>query len=107
MLPHTNQLTEDQVLTSITEILSHYGKLVLQAQGTDENPRRIVGAVTLQVYEDGQYGYGFAGILSKGMTLGALTDVQLTFRDMIMAQEVNEQIQGMFEASMLQPEDRH
>lgn len=107
MLPHINQLTEDQALTAVTDILSHYGKLVLQAQGSQENPRRIVGTVTIQMYEDGQYGYGFAGILGKGVVLGALADVQLTFRDMVMAQEVEAHLTGMFEASQLLPEEKH
>lgn len=99
------ELTEDQILNAITDILTHYGKLVTQAQGTQENPRRIIGTVSVQFYDDGQYGYSFAGFLSKGVTLGALTDVQLTFRDMLMAQEVQEHVQGMFEASKLRPEE--
>ncbi len=99
------ELTNAQIKSAVADVLEHYGKLVLQAQGTQENPRHIIATVTVQMYDDGQYGYGFSGLLSKGVTLGALTDAMLSFRELVMQQEMGEQLQGMFEAAMLKPED--
>lgn len=98
-------LTDDEKVTAGTDILKHYGALIEQVQGTKENPRRIVGTVTLQFYEDGQYGYGLAGFLSKAITLGALTDTQLIVRELIMQQETIGHLQGLIESSRLQPKD--
>ena len=98
-------LTNDQVKSAVTDVLEHYGKLIESAQGTKENPRKIIATVTVQMYEDGQYGYGFSGLLSKGLTIGALTDAMLVFREFVMQQETNEQLQGFFEAAMLQNSD--
>ena len=99
------ELTNDQVKTAVTDVLEHYGKLITQVQGTAENPRKIIATVTVQMYDDGQYGYGFSGLLSKGLTIGALTDAMLVFREFVMQQEMGEQIQGFFEAAMLKPND--
>jgi hypothetical protein len=99
------ELTNDQIKTAVIDVLEYYGKLIEQVQGTKENPRKIVATVTVQMYDDGQYGYGFSGQFSKGVTLGALTDATLSFRELIMRYEAAETMQGFFEAAMLQPND--
>ncbi len=104
-LTQITDLTENQIATAVTDVLKQFGALIEKVQGTKEHPHRVIGNVSLIFYEDGQYGYSFGGFLSKAITMGALSDVLLEFRDFVKAQEVNEEITGLIESSMLQAKD--
>ncbi len=104
-LTQITDLTETQIATAVTDVLKQFGTLITKVQGTKEHSHRVIGSVSLIFYEDGQYGYSFGGFLSKAVTMGALSDVLLEFRDFVKHQEMAEQVKGMCEASMLQAKD--
>ena len=99
------KFTPDQIKQAVEDVKQHLKNTQHAADGSDETPRKTIGVVTVQMYDDGQYGYGFSGLLSKGLTIGAMSDATLSFRELITSYEHAEIMQGVFAASMLKPND--
>ncbi len=87
------QMTNDEMLTALAGVLTHLGKLIETANGDD----KIIGAVTVTFQQSGQFNLGFVGSLDKALTMGALTDAMLSFRDIVNAKEVGNQMLASFQ----------
>lgn len=98
-------MTEQEIRDAVTNVLTQYGELVRHAQGTSEDKRRTVGAVTIQFHDDGNYSFSFAGVFQKAGTIGALFDCILTLRESINAQQAAENLAGLFEVIGLDKKD--
>jgi len=99
------KMTDRQIAESVQDVLRHFGELVLHAQGTSENKRKTIGAVTIQFHDDGTYSYAFGGTFQKATTLGAIFDTMLTLREAMLTQETGEQLGAFIESLSLRPND--
>ena len=99
------KMTEREIDEALTNVLKQYGELVRLAQGTKELPRKTIGSITIQFFDDGQYGFAYAGVFQKATTMGALFDCLLSFRESIYSNEAHQEISGLIESLMLDPKD--
>ena len=95
------EMTVEEKAEALTSVLEHFGKLVTNAQGDDP----IIGAVTLTFHLNGQFNIGYVGSLDKALTMGAMLDALLSFREMVASKEVGEQMLGLMQ-SLTIPDDR-
>jgi len=80
------QMTDKQITDAVTDVLTHYGQLIRTVSGTQENPRKTTGAITVQFHDDGQYSIALGGCFQKATALGAMFDAMLTLREQMAAQ---------------------
>ncbi len=97
-----HNLTVEEKAEALTGVLDHFGKLIFYANKPDN---KMIGAVTLTFHENGASNIGYVGSLEKHVTIGALLDSLLSFRELVDSRELQEQMVGLFE-SMTIPEDR-
>lgn len=98
-------MTDSEIAKAVTDVLKHFGEMVILAQGTQKDKRKTIGAITVQFHDDGQYSYAFGGAFQRGTALGALLDATLTLREAMAAQETGEQMAAFIESLSLQPKD--
>jgi hypothetical protein len=97
------EMTVEEQRDATVSVLEHLGKLVQDAQ--NENP--TIGAVTLSFHNNGQFSIGFVGSLDKALTMGALLDTLLSFREMAASKEVGEHMTALVESLMIADKDKN
>ena len=98
-------MTDQEVDHAVIKVLEQYGQLINVAQGTQEDPKKTVGAITIAFHSDGQHTFAFAGVFQRATALGALLDCLLTLRESIQSQQVSENLNAFVEMLGLQPGD--
>jgi len=97
------EMTVEEKAEALTGVLEHFGKLIYHANEKPNN--QMVGAVTLTFHETGATNIGYVGQLEKHVTIGALLDACLSFRELVDSQELQNQMVGLFE-SMTIPDNK-
>lgn len=97
------KMTQKEIAEATTSVLTLYGNLVNQVQGTEESARKTVGAICIQFHDDGQYSYAFGGSFQKATSLGAIFDVLLSLRENIQSQQLTEEMGAFVEMLQLAP----
>lgn len=82
--------------------------LDLATDGHSETKSPIQCAVSITIHQDGNYTISLAGLINKGILLGALTDAQLKVHDMARefeSEQMTERVEALIERANLPPTD--
>ncbi len=99
-----HHLSKEEKAEATVNVLQHLGKLIQHAQG-DNGKNPMIGAITLTFHESGATNLGYVGSLERANTLGALLDAALSFREMVDAKQLENEMVGLFE-SMIIPDNQ-
>ena len=94
-------MTVEEKAAALTGVLEHLGKLIQNANNDDPT----IGAVTVTFDASGQFNLGFVGSLDKALTMGALADALLSFREIVNAKASDEQLLALAQ-SLTIPDSR-
>lgn len=82
--------------------------LELATDGHCETKSPIQCAVSITIHQDGNYTISLAGLINKGILLGALTDAQMKVHDMAReweSEQIAERFEALIERASLPPTD--
>lgn len=98
-------LTEKEKARALTGVLELLAVSINTAQGDRDDKRKTVGCLVIEFKEDGDYACNQAGVLNKGMVLGALVDSLISYREQSNVRQAGEFFDAMLQSATIDDED--
>jgi hypothetical protein len=97
-------MTDREKALATANVLEMLGLVINRVQGSQDDPRLTTGVLIIEYKADGDYHVSKAGLLNKAITMGALMDALLAFREQTQAQRVTELFDAMLESADIDDE---